>query len=139
MCDPRFSALAKAKKTFRNLSPAVLLDAVCDQFTADIFFAMPRHATWVSYGKLATDPPVMTELGQLIFMNKRIEGFWLTRWIKQVGPDRVREAFVEIQERFVSGAWTTDVAEIVPLSTAMSRLPEAMRQTDGKIFIDPRK
>ncbi len=131
-------ALDQAKQTFRNLNPAVLLDAVGDQFTADLFFAMPRHSVWVNYGKLATDAPRLTELGQLIFMNKRIEGFWLTRWMKQVGADRVRAGFVEIQERFVQGHWTTDVSEIVPLSKAMARLPAALALPDGKVFIDPR-
>ena len=131
-------ALEKAKQTFRNIPPAILLDAVGDQFTADLFFAMPRHATWVNYGKLATEAPRLTELGQLIFMNKRIEGFWLTRWIKQVGPDRVRAAFVEIQERSVQGQWATNVAAIVPLSKAMQDLPAALAIPDGKVFIDPR-
>ena len=132
-------ALDQAKATFRNLPPAVLLDAVGDQFTADLFFAMPRHAAWVNYGKLATEAPKLTELGQLIFMNKRIEGFWLTRWIKQAGAERVRAAFVEIQDRFVQGQWTTDVTEIVPLADAMHLLPAALKQTDGKVFIDPRR
>ncbi|WP_333712706.1 alcohol dehydrogenase catalytic domain-containing protein [Yoonia sp.] len=132
-------ALAKAEQTFRNLPPAILLDAVGDQFTADLFFAMPRHATWVNYGKLATEAPRLTELGQLIFMNKRITGFWLTRWINQAGPDRVRAAFVEIQTRFVSGTWTTDVAATVPLSQAMTDLPAALAISDGKVFIDPRR
>ena len=134
--DP--DAMAQAKATFRNLSPAVLLDAVGDQFTADLFFAMPRHATWVNYGKLATEAPVLTELGQMIFMNKRIEGFWLTRWIKQAGPDRVRAAFVEIQERFVQGQWQTDVSAILPLKDVMAKLPAALATPDGKVFIDPR-
>lgn len=135
--DP--DALTQAKAAFRNVPPAILLDAVGDQFTADLFFAMPRHATWVNYGKLATEAPKLTELGQMIFMNKKIEGFWLTRWIKQVGPDRVRAAFVEIQERFVTGQWTTDVAEVVGLSDAMTRLPGALSIPDGKVFIDPRR
>jgi len=135
--DP--DALGHAQAAFRQTPPALLLDAVGDQFTADVFFAMPRHAVWVNYGKLATQAPRLTELGQLIFMNKRIEGFWLTRWIKQVGPDRVRAAFVEIQERFVEGHWKVDVAEIVPLSAAMTDLPRALAIPDGKVFIDPRK
>lgn len=132
-------ALERAESTFRNTPPAVLLDAVGDQFTADMFFAMPRHATWVNYGKLSTEAPKLTELGQLIFMNKRIEGFWLTRWIKQAGPDRVRAAFVEIQDRFVEGGWHADVSEIVPLSRAMGALPAALARPDGKVFIDARR
>ena len=131
-------AAAHARTLVRTLNPRILLDAVGDQFTADLFGAMPAHSRWVNYGKLSTDAPQLTQLGQLIFMNKRIEGFWLTRWIKQAGADRVRAAFVDIQERFVSGAWTTDIAGIVPINEALAALPAYLSRKDGKIFIDPR-
>lgn len=132
-------AVDAARAIIKLLQPRVIFDAVGDQFAADLFFAMPNHTQWVNYGKLSTQAPKLTQLGQLIFQNKRIEGFWLTRWIKKVGPDRVRDAFVEIQERFVSGAWKTDVAGIVPLSEAMDKLPAVLAIPDGKAFIDPRK
>ncbi len=130
--------LGQAQSIFKTLKPRILLDAVGDQFTSDLFFAMPSHARWVNYGKLSTEAPKLTQLGQMIFMGKQIEGFWLTRWMKQVDPARIPEAFSEIQKRFVTGKWTTDVAGIVPLSEAMEKLPEALAKPDGKAFIDPR-
>lgn len=130
--------LGAAQAIFKMLKPRILLDAVGDQFTSDLFFAMPSHARWINYGKLSTQAPALTELGQLIFRGKQIEGFWLTRWMKQVDQARIPQAFMEIQERFVSGAWKTDVAGIVPLSEAMSKLPEVLAMPDGKAFIDPR-
>ena len=130
--------LGAAQSIFKTLKPRILLDAVGDQFTSDLFFAMPSHARWVNYGKLSTEAPALTELGQMIFRGKQIEGFWLTRWMKQVDPTRIPAAFMEIQERFVSGAWKTDVAGIVPLSGAMTKLPEVLAVPDGKAFIDPR-
>jgi len=134
--DP--NPLDAAMSIFKTLKPRILLDAVGDQFTADLFFAMPSQARWVNYGKLSTEAPALTELGQMIFRGKQIEGFWLTRWMKQVDPARIPQAFVEIQERFVSGQWKTDVAGIVPLSQAMEKLPEVLALPDGKAFIDPR-
>ena len=131
--------LGAARDIFKARKPLVLLDAVGDQFTSDLFFAMPAHARWVNYGKLSTGAPALTQLGQLIFQSKRIEGFWLTRWMKDVEPARIPQAFGEIQERFVSGKWKTDVAGIVPLSEAMDALPEVLARVDGKAFIDPRK
>lgn len=130
--------LVQARAILKSLKPRILLDAVGDQFTADLFFTMPSHARWVNYGKLSTDAPALGQLGQMIFQNKVIEGFWLTRWMKQADPARVPAAFAEIQERFVSGKWTTDVAGIVPLLGAMERLPDVLAQPDGKAFIDPR-
>ena len=99
---------------------------------------MPSQARWVNYGKLSTEAPALTELGQMIFRGKQIEGFWLTRWMKQVDHVRIPQAFVEIQERFVSSQWITDVAGIVPLSQAMEKLPAVLAMPDGKAFIDPR-
>ncbi len=130
--------LGAAKVFFETLKPRILLDAVGDQFTSDLFFAMPSHARWVNYGKLSTEAPALTELGQMIFRGKQIEGFWLTRWMGQVDSARIPAAFMEIQERFVSGKWKTDVAGIVPLSQAMDKLPEVLALPDGKAFIDPR-
>jgi NADPH:quinone reductase-like Zn-dependent oxidoreductase len=132
-------AQSTAEAAIKTLKPRILLDAVGDQFTADLFFAMPSHARWVNYGKLSTDAPALTQLGQLIFQNKQIEGFWLTLWMKRVDAARIARAFVEIQERFVAGAWTTDVAGIVPLSNAMQKLPQVLAQPDGKSFIDPKQ
>ncbi|MBE0412280.1 zinc-binding dehydrogenase [Yoonia sp.] len=131
--------LDQARNIFKTLSPRVLLDAVGDQFTADLFFAMPAQARWINYGKLATEAPVLTQLGQLIFQGKEIAGFWLTRWLQQTDPARIAEAFSDIQKRFVTGRWVTDVAGIVPLSDALSGLPLALVKTDGKAFIDPRQ
>ncbi|PUB18465.1 zinc-binding dehydrogenase [Yoonia sediminilitoris] len=131
-------ALTQAQAAFDRYKPRILLDAVGDQFTADLFFAMPNHARWVNYGKLSTQAPKLTNLGQMIFRNKQIEGFWLTRWLKQTDRDRVTQAFMEIQERFVTGKWTTDVAGVVPLSQAMAELPGVLAKPDGKAFIDPR-
>ena len=128
--------LADAAKVFATLTPGVLLDAVGDQFTADLFFAMPDHARWVTYGKLSTEKPALGEMGQMIFQNKVIEGFWLSRWMNQADPARIPQAFGEIQERFVTGEWKTDVAGIVPLSEAMTMLPDVLHQPDGKAFID---
>jgi NADPH:quinone reductase-like Zn-dependent oxidoreductase len=129
--------LDQARAVFKTRKPRILLDAVGDQFTADLFFAMPSGARWVNYGKLSTDAPKLAELGQMIFQGKQIEGFWLTRWMKQVDPARIPQAFAAIQDRFVSGAWVTDVAGIVPLGDAMARLPQVLAQPDGKAFIDP--
>lgn len=130
--------LAQAQSIFKTLKPRILLDAVGDQLTADLFFAMPSRARWINYGKLSSEEPKLTQLGQMIFQNKVIEGFWLTRWMKQANPARIPQAFGEIQERFVSGKWTTDVAGIVPLSKAMDALPQMLAVSDGKTFIDPR-
>lgn len=131
--DPR------ALETFREISrrekPRVMLDAVANQHSCDVFFAMPNRANWVIYGKLDSSPISARELGQFIFMSKKITGFWLTEWFRDTAPAEQMRVISEVQQRFVDRRWTTDVAEIVPLASAMERLPAALSARGGKVLI----
>lgn len=117
--------------------PRILLDAVADQVAADLFFAMPRGARWICYGRLSAEPPRLGAMGQFIFMGKRIEGFWLSSWLRETPPDRVAALVADIQDRFASGAWRTDVSAVLPLSEALDRFPAAVAVKDAKLQIAP--
>ncbi|MCB1454723.1 MAG: alcohol dehydrogenase catalytic domain-containing protein, partial [Nitratireductor sp.] len=54
----------------KSEKPRVFLDAVADQMSSDLFFAMPSRAQWVVYGKLSPELPVLSQPGQFIFMEK---------------------------------------------------------------------
>ncbi len=125
-------------KVLKDAKPRVLLDAVADQISSDMFFAMGSRARWIIYGKLSPQPPVLTQPGQFIFMDKKIEGFWLSKWLKHSPREEVFAAGAKVQQRFASGAWKTDVAAIVPLGEAMARLPKELAGANhGKVFIKP--
>ncbi len=131
--------VGRAREIFHARKPRVLLDAVADQLAAEMFFAMPDNARWITYGKLSGEAPRLTGMGQLIFRHKVIEGFWLSRWMANTSQDRRMQAIAEVQDRFVTGKWQTDLAGIVPLSDALNALPEVLSRKDGKAFIDARK
>ncbi|MEM1315808.1 MAG: zinc-binding dehydrogenase, partial [Pseudomonadota bacterium] len=118
--DPEL--MARFAEISRRLKPRIMLDAVGDQIVADLFFAMPNGARWVNYGKLATDPPALTQLGQLIFMRKRIEGFWLTRWMQETPMEDKIRVIQEVQARFADGRWSTDVTATLSLEETMDQL-----------------
>ena len=118
-------------------SPRVLLDAVGDQISADLFFAMPERARWISYGRLAPKPPVLTQLPQFIFMQKRIEGFWLAAWLRETPPEKIGAVIAEVQARFADGKWVTDITASLPLGEAMEALPGAYAAKDSKVLIKP--
>lgn len=121
----------------RELKPRVFLDAVSDQISETVFVAMPNNARWISYGKLNPTPPVLTQMGQFIFMNKRIEGFWLTKWMQTTPPaDQIR-VVGEVQARFADGRWKTDVSARLSLRELVSGLAIALQKTDGKVMITP--
>lgn len=133
--DPDFPAQTRA--AMRALKPRVLLDAVADQATADLFFAMPQGAVWVNYGKLSDQPPRLDQMGQFIFMDKRIEGFWLSRWLPAAAPDRRAAVIAQVQARFADGRWKTRVAARLPLGEALDGILPALATGAGKVMILP--
>lgn len=127
----------RSKAVMAEHGPRILLDAVADQVAADLFFAMPRGARWICYGRLAAVPPKLDQMGQFIFMGKRIEGFWLSSWMRETPPEKVAAVVGEVQGRFASGAWHTDISEVLPLADALQRFPVALAAKDAKILIAP--
>ena len=117
------------KAVLREEKPRVFLDAVANQVSAQVFAAMGRHARWVIYGKLDTELPTLLEPGHLIFMMKRIEGFWLVRWMQEAPTAEKKAAIQTAQTRFAGGEWRTDVTAILSLGEAMTRLPGRTSQT----------
>ncbi len=121
----------------RALKPRVFLDAVSDQICETVFTLMPNKARWISYGKLGTEAPRLTQMGQLIFMGKRIEGFWLTNWMRSTPPADQARVVGEVQARFADGRWHTDIAKTLTLSEVMKGLADATKIPDGKVIITP--
>ena len=126
----------KLREVMKAEKPRIFLDAVTGSLASQIFAAMPRGARWIIYGRMDLGDTQIAEPGQLIFMNKRIEGFWLTEWMRQAG-ERRKEAVIEAQTRFADGRWATDVTAIVPLSEAVARFPDELAKPNGKVFIKP--
>ena len=107
---------------------------------------MPKHelvfklaklviaAAWAD-GKLSNDAPHLTQMGQLIFLGKRIEGFWLTQWFRDTSPADKMAAITDVQTRFADGRWTMDVAAELRLDQVVGGLATAIRKRDGKTII----
>ena len=122
----------------KELKPRVMLDAVADQMSSSLFSAMPSRARWIIYGKLAKELPTLEQPGQFIFMGKRIEGFWLTQWMREKPVEEQIKASMRVQELFASGKWKTDVAATIPISEAHAEMPKALSgMNTGKVMLVP--
>lgn len=117
--------------------PRIFLDAVTGPLAARIFHMMGKRARWIVYGRLDPETTPIVEPGQMIFMHKRIEGFWLTEWMRSAGSDKRMAAVIEAQKRFADGRWKTDVTAIVPLAEAVDRVAGELSRPNGKVFIRP--
>ncbi|SDJ80559.1 zinc-binding dehydrogenase [Aliiruegeria lutimaris] len=122
---------------FEVHAPRILLDAVGDQISADLFFAMPERARWIIYGRLSPTPPTLAQLPQFIFKQKQIEGFWLASWLRNTPPEKIGAVIAEAQARFAEGKWHTDITASVRLDNALAELPAAYSQKDSKVLIEP--
>ncbi len=131
------SFAADFSKAGRALKPRVFLDAVGDQTSEQVFANMPNGARWVVYGNLGANPPALTQIGQLIFMGKKIEGFWLTNWMRTTPPADQMRVVGEVQARFADGRWRTDVAARIKLGELVGQLAAATQVSDGKVIIEP--
>jgi len=125
------AALTRAEK------PRIFLDAVSNQISAAIFNVMPNRGRWIIYGKLDEELPTILQPGQMIFQSKRIEGFWLTQWMRRAGLMKKLSVIRSAQSRFASGEWKTDVTAIISLEDAIERMPAELAKPNGKVFIKP--
>ena len=120
----------------RAEEPRIFLDAVTGPLASTIFHVMPKRARWIIYGRLDNTPTELREPGQFIFAHKKVEGFWLTEWMRS-NPERRVAAVMEAQKRFSDGRWKTDVTAVIPLDEAVDRAAEELARPNGKIFIKP--
>ena len=70
-------------------------------------------------------------------MSKRIEGFWLTKWMTSTPPEDQMRVVAEVQARFADGRWKTDVSERLGLRGVVANLANALKKSDGKVIITP--
>jgi NADPH:quinone reductase-like Zn-dependent oxidoreductase len=127
--DAELKAVLKAEK------PTIFLDCIAGSVSARVFNAMGNDSRWVVYGKMTTEPPEILEPGKLIFMRKKIEGFWLVTWMQRAGLLAKLAAIRKVQARFADGRWKTDISASLPLGKAVADLPEALNESDGKVMI----
>ena len=62
----------------------IVFDAVGGELTRRVALSMPPESRIVVYGALA-DEPCQIDSKDFFFRDKKLEGFWLSRWIKRKG------------------------------------------------------
>jgi NADPH:quinone reductase-like Zn-dependent oxidoreductase len=130
----------KLREACHRYKATIAFDPVAGELTGKILNAMPQGATVIVYGALSYSPAGGIDGRELIFGRKRVEGFWLTDWIRRAGFLKVLRASVQIQGAVERGAF--GIAGHRTL--AMEDVPEGIREyvarmTAGKILIAPQR
>jgi NADPH:quinone reductase-like Zn-dependent oxidoreductase len=127
------------REACHRLQATIAFDAVAGEMTGKIFNAMPPDSTILVYGVLSYTPCGDFDGRDLIFGLKRIQGFWLTDWIRKGGLLRIIRATGQIQKLIANGSIATQVHRRIKLEDVAEGLMEYQKQmTDGKILIIPK-
>jgi NADPH2:quinone reductase len=114
----------------------IAFDAVAGELTRRIATAMPTGARLVIYGALSGQSCQVSPV-DLIFHNEKLEGFWLSEWIKTKSfPQKLW--FASRVQAQLTGDLETSIQRTFPLS----RFAEAIdfykkNRTEGKVLLQP--
>jgi NADPH2:quinone reductase len=119
-----------------ELSATIAFDAVGGPLTAQLLAALPRGGRVVVYGALADTDAQISPL-DLVFGSKRVEGFWLSEWLRARTERELSAARLAVQERLAD-----DLRTDVRMRVALPDLPAAIGRyaadmSAGKILLIP--
>jgi NADPH:quinone reductase-like Zn-dependent oxidoreductase len=112
------------------------LDAVAGPLSLRVLQAMPRNSRLIVYGGLSLEA-VQIDPGDLIFQNKRVEGFWLTNWMGKKNFFQSLTLWRRAQ-RLMGTTLRTNIRARYPLEKAKTAVEAYQDQmTGGKILLVP--
>jgi len=123
-------------ETCNEFEASIAFDAVGGELTRRLALAMPPKSRIVIYGALA-DEPCQIDSKDFFFRDKKLEGFWLSRWIKRKGflPKLLLASRVQ---KLLSNELQTHVQARFALEDILPAIELYARQgTDGKILLLP--
>ena len=119
-----------------KFKPSIALDAVGGELTRSLALAMPPQSRIVIYGALA-DEPCQIDSKDFFFRDKKLEGFWLSRWIKKKGFLEKLLLANQVQ-KLLSNELQTRLQARFPLKDILSAIDLYEKQpTAGKVLLSP--
>jgi NADPH2:quinone reductase len=127
---------SRLKESCQMHGVTVAFDPVAGAMTGRVLAAMPEGSTAIVYGSLS-DEAVTVRPEQLIYENKRVEGFWLSKWVAKKGLlGRAKMAF-GLQKRLATD-FQTEIRARVTLEQAAEAIEQYRHtMTGGKVLIMP--
>jgi NADPH:quinone reductase-like Zn-dependent oxidoreductase len=120
----------------RRLGATIGFDSVAGEMSARVLRAQPRGSRLLVYGALSLETS-QVDPASLIFEGKRVEGFWLTAWLRQKNMLTQLRVSRQVQ-RLLAGDLKTEIQARLPLEEAARGLEQyAANMTGGKILLMP--
>jgi NADPH:quinone reductase-like Zn-dependent oxidoreductase len=119
-----------------KLGATIGFDAVAGETTMRAMRAQPRRSRMLVYGALSLEPS-QTDPGSLIFDEKRLEGFWLSGWLRGKNLWQQLKISGKVQG-LLGGDLRSEVQARWPLTEAARALQQySDHMTAGKVLILP--
>ena len=111
------------------------LDCVGGPTTADVARALGRDGRLLVFGTLGDDPMTL-DTRVLMSGQKRIEGFWLSEWVKDQGVLTMLLLFRKLNKLIASGVLATEIGPTYPLDGVRDAVREATKVArQGKVLL----
>lgn len=128
----------RLKELCTRLGATVAFEAVAGELTGRVLRAMPKGGRAIVYGALSQDG-CLIDPRSLIFEDKRVEGFWLSKWLLEMNPLRRLLVAGRVQ-KLLASELKTEVRARLPLEQASEGLRQYTREmTGGKVIFVPEK
>jgi NADPH:quinone reductase-like Zn-dependent oxidoreductase len=117
---------------------SIAFDAVGGELTRHLASAMPPKSRIVVYGALA-DEPCQIDSADLLFHDDKLEGFWLSQWIKKKGFLQKLLLANRVQ-KLISNELQTRIQARFPLEEILSAIDVYEKQpSEGKVLLVPHR
>jgi len=119
-----------------QLGATIGFDAVAGEMSARVLQAQPRGARLLVYGALSIEP-CQTRPESLIFEEKRLEGFWLSGWLRKKNLLQKMRVSNRVQQLLATDL-KSDVQARYSLEDAAKAVEQyAGNMTAGKVLLKP--
>jgi len=126
----------RLRELCHQLGASIGFDAVAGEMSAIVLRAQPRGSDLLVYGALSVQPS-HADPASLIFEGKRLEGFYLTAWLRSKNLLAQLVLARQVQELLRSDLKTEFQAKL-PLQEALRALQQyAVNMTAGKVLLMP--
>ncbi len=130
--EPGFDAALR--DLCHKLGATIAFDAVSGELSARVLRAQPRGSRLLMYGGLSMEAG-QTDPGSLIFEGKRLEGFWLSAWLRRQNLLEIFRVSRQVQ-KMLGNELRTEIQARLPLEdTARALAQYAANMTAGKVLL----
>ncbi len=114
------------------------IDAVAGQATQHLADCLEDNGAVANYGLLSGEPCHLSP-NDIIFRNIRLQGVWLTMWLRgrDSTPEQRTAVYDELRGYIIEGRMHAAVEATYPLEQIKDAVAHAMRSRNGKIVILP--